>query len=48
MNKPKRKRSNKLLFLLTGLVIVLLVFALIGKNRAGSARPRKSRSSSAM
>jgi HlyD family secretion protein len=33
MNKPKRKRSNKLLFLLTGLVVVLLVFALIGKKQ---------------
>lgn len=33
MQKPKRKRSNKLLYILSGLVVVLLIFAIIGKKQ---------------
>lgn len=33
MNKPKRKKSNKLLYFLAGLVVVLLIFAVIGKKQ---------------
>jgi HlyD family secretion protein len=39
----KQKKSNKVLYILVGLVVVLVVFAIIGKSAGWIGKTKKSK-----